>query len=84
MENNTNGHSVDAMTTREAYEAVRQAIIDIACGKVSYLQIGGRQVQFMDIEKLRALKKELALELAAEETPDGHLGGASVAFFDRR
>ncbi|MGJ4851451.1 hypothetical protein ACH6CV_14505 [Bacillota bacterium Meth-B3] len=72
------------MSTQDAYEAVRQAIIAIACGKVSYLQIGGRQVQFQDIEKLRALKNELAMELIAEASVPDLLGGAYVAFFDGR
>lgn len=72
------------MSTQDAYQAVRQAVIDIACGKVSYLQLGGRQVQFHDIEKLRALKNELAMELIAEAGTPDLLGGASVAFFDGR
>lgn len=72
------------MTTREAYDAVSQAIISLATGRVSSFQLGSRSVTFLDIDKLRSLKAELAAELAAEHTGPGLMPGGSVAFFDDR
>ena len=72
------------MTTREAYAAVSRAIIELATGKVASFQIGSRSVTYVDLKRLRELKAELAQEIRAEETEANLLGGATVAFFDRR
>ena len=72
-----------AMNTREAYDAICDAIIALATGRVASFQLGSKSVTYLDIDKLRSLKAELAVELCAEDSDPSHLTGAAVAYFER-
>lgn len=69
-------------TAEERLAEVSTAITKILVGGQSY-KIGTRSLTRADLAELRAMKKELEQEVAAENTPV--LGRkAAAAFFDRR
>lgn len=70
------------MTAAEMLEQVNTAITHILVGGQSY-KIGSRQLTRADLYQLRAMKKELAAEVAAEGNST-LLDNTFVAFFDGR
>lgn len=71
-----------SMTAAEMLEQVNMAITNILIGGQSY-KIGSRQLTRADLYQLRAMKKELAAEVAAEGN-SALLDNTFVAFFDGR
>lgn len=71
-----------SMTAAEMLEQVNAAITNILIGGQSY-KIGSRQLTRADLYQLRAMKKELAAEVAAEGN-SALLDNTFVAFFDGR
>ncbi len=74
--------SNSTMTAAEMLEQVDAAIVNILVGGQSY-KIGSRQLTRADLYQLRAMKKELAAEVAAEGGST-LLDNTFVAFFDGR
>ena len=70
------------MTAAELLAQVNTAIANILVGGQSY-KIGSRQLTRADLYQLRAMKKELAAEVAAEGD-SALLDNTFVAFFDGR
>ena len=70
------------MTAAEMLEQVNMAITNILIGGQSY-KIGSRQLTRADLYQLRAMKKELAAEVAAEGD-SALLDNTFVAYFDGR
>ena len=74
--------TTNSMTAAEMLEQVNTAITNILIGGQSY-KIGSRQLTRADLYQLRAMKKELAAEVAAEGD-SALLDNTFVAYFDGR
>lgn len=74
--------ATNSMTAAEMLEQVNMAITNILVGGQSY-KIGSRQLTRADLYQLRAMKKELAAEVAAEGD-SALLDNTFVAYFDGR
>jgi hypothetical protein len=74
--------ATNSMTAAEMLEQVNTAITNILIGGQSY-KIGSRQLTRADLYQLRAMKKELAAEVAAEGD-SALLDNTFVAYFDGR
>ena len=74
--------ATNSMTAAEMLEQVNTAIANILIGGQSY-KIGSRQLTRADLYQLRAMKKELAAEVAAEGD-SALLDNTFVAYFDGR
>ena len=74
--------ATNSMTAAEMLEQVNTAIANILVGGQSY-KIGSRQLTRADLYQLRAMKKELAAEVAAEGD-SALLDNTFVAYFDGR
>lgn len=74
--------ATNSMTAAEMLEQVNMAITNILIGGQSY-KIGSRQLTRADLYQLRAMKKELAAEVAAEGD-SALLDNTFVAYFDGR
>lgn len=76
-ENISNG-----MTNQDLLEQINAAIVAIAVGGQSY-KIGSRSLTRGDLKQLYAIKKDLAAQIAAENS-GGLLDDCYVAVFDGR
>lgn len=74
--------ATNSMTAAEMLKQVNTAITNILIGGQSY-KIGSRQLTRADLYQLRAMKKELAAEVAAEGD-SALLDNTFVAYFDGR
>ena len=74
--------ATNSMTAAEMLDQVNTAIMNIMVGGQSY-KIGSRQLTRADLYQLRAMKKELQAEVAAEGD-SALLDNTYVAYFDGR
>ena len=74
--------TTNSMTAAEMLDQVNTAIMNIMVGGQSY-KIGSRQLTRADLYQLRAMKKELQAEVAAEGD-SALLDNTYVAYFDGR
>ena len=66
-------------------EALRAAIVKLATGGAQQVQLGTRQVTFINLKSLRAELRAMEAELAAEDAAaSGAIPGVTVVVFDRR
>lgn len=73
------------MATQAEVDALRAAIVKLATGGAQQVQLGTRQVTFINLKSLRAELRAMEAELAAEDAAaSGAIPGVTVAVFDRR
>lgn len=69
---------------KELLALVNEAIRKLVLGGVQSYTIGKRSLTRLNLNDLRALKRQLEDEIAAVETSNHLLGNTRVSYFDRR
>lgn len=69
---------------KELLGLVNDAIRKLVLGGVQSYTIGKRSLTRLNLNDLRALKRQLEDEITAANTPDCLMGNTRVSYFDRR